>query len=498
MSNLFDQLSALAQGYLPNVLVAIVILVVGWLAALAIAGAVRAAVNKTWPKKQLAEQADVDVEPAKIGAWTGRVVFYALLIFVLAGAFQVLRLESVAGPLDTMLQRLTGYLPQLAGGAILIGVAWLIGSVLRLIVRQGLSRTSLDERIAKSAGLAEQAPLSRSLGDVVFWLTLLLFVPAILGVLELEGLVAPLQAMVDDLVRVLPDLLGATVILLLGWFLARVVRQIVTALLASAGADRLGERVGMGAEAGGRSLSAVIGLIVYALILIPAAIAAFDALGIEAVSAPATGMLSQVLSAIPLLFGAAVLLGIAYLVGRALSGLVSALLTGIGFDRLFERLGLHVSTGTEGRTPSEIAGYLVLVAVILVAAIEASNLLGFFALSELATDFFQFGAGLLLGLAILGVGLYLGNLAYRAIPRGEERWYEHLASAARIAIVVLAATMALEQTGVAEDVVTLAFTLVLGAIAAAVAIAFGLGARDTAGGIVKRWVGSEPPDASGG
>lgn len=487
MSDLLARLQGLLSGYLPNALTALAILVLGWLAALLVAALTRGAMNRLTSGRRLEETTKGQVKPVMLGVWTGRIVFYALMVFVLAGAFQALRLQSVAGPLDTMLQRLTTYLPQLAGAAILLGLAWLIGSVLRFAVTRGLARTRLDDRLAEGAGFEARRPLSEILGDVVFWGTLLLFIPAVLGVLELEGLVAPLEGMTDDVLAVLPDLLGATLLLLAGWLVAKILSRVVTGLLTAGGLDRLGQRVGMGPEAGPRRLSAVVGLVVYALVLIPTAIAAFDALRIESISAPATAMLSRLLNAIPLLFGAALLVGVGYVVARVLSGLTASLLEGFGFDRLFSRLGLEVEPGEAGQTPSQIAGYLVLVAVMVITAIEAADLLGFQALAGLATDFFQFGARLLLGLVIFGVGLYLGNLAYEAIPRRAGRWPGVYPTAARVAIIVLATTMALQQTGVAADIVTLTFTLVLGAIAVAAAIAFGLGARDAARRVVEDW-----------
>jgi hypothetical protein len=223
-------------------------------------------------------------------------------------------------------------------------------------------------------------------------------------------------------------------------------------------------------------------------VLIPAAIAAFDALRIDAISRPATTMLNQLLAAVPLIFGAAVVLGVAFLIGRMVAGLATNILSGVGFDGLFEKMGLRTGAEGEGNTPSQVAGYLILVAIMLIASIEAASLLGFGALSDLVTEFFAFGARLLLGLVIFGVGLYLGNLAHRAIPRGEGRWSGMYASAARIAIVVLATAMALQQTGVAQEIVTLAFSLVLGAIAVAAAIAFGIGAKDAAAREVNRWL----------
>ncbi len=488
MQEMFSQLIDQVGAYVPNLLGAIAIVVIGWLLALVIAGLVRRAINRVMARRKVSETLEAEgAEPPQFGTWAGRIVFYVLMAFVLAAAFQTLQLRALSGPLDSMLQQFTAFLPQLVGAAVLLALAWGIGAVLRLIVSRALARTALDEKVADSAGLGTQKPLSKTLGDVVFWLPLLLFLPAVLGVLELQGLLGPLQTMFDDLFGMLPNILGAALILLIGWFIAKIVRQVVTALLSAVGLDRLGERVGMGPEAGPRRLSAVVGLLAYALVLIPAAIAAFDTLQIDAISRPATTMLNQLLAAVPLIFGAAVVLGVAFLVGRVVAGLVSNILSGVGFDTLFEKMGLRAGAGAETNAPSQVAGYLVLVAIMLVAAIEAASLLGFGVLSDLAREFFAFGTRLLLGLVIFGVGLYLGNLAHRAIPRGKGRWTGLYATAARVAIVVLATAMALQQTGVAQEIVTLAFSLVLGAIAVAAAIAFGIGAKDAAGREVDRW-----------
>jgi hypothetical protein len=55
---------------------------------------------------------------------------------------------------------------------------------------------------------------------------------------------------------------------------------------------------------------------------------------------------------------------------------------------------------------------------------------------------------------------------------------------------VFAGTLALRQTQIAEDIVNMAFTLILGAIAVATALAFGLGARDLAARELERWLDS--------
>jgi hypothetical protein len=62
-----------------------------------------------------------------------------------------------------------------------------------------------------------------------------------------------------------------------------------------------------------------------------------------------------------------------------------------------------------------------------------------------------------------------------------------LAKMAKGAVVLISMFLALEQVGVAGEIITAAFTLVLGAVALAVGLAFGLGNRELAGEITRRW-----------
>src|SRR5688572_10894792 len=168
--------------------------------------------------------------------------------------------------------------------------------------------------------------------------------------------------MLNQVFGYLPNIVAAGLILLVGWFVARIVQRIVTGLLAAAGIDSLADRVGLTQVLGRQSLSGLLGLVVYIFILVPVLISALNALQIEAITRPATNMLDTFLAAIPNIFAAAVVLVIAYVVGRLVSGLLTNLLAGVGFDALPARLGLTRGLAAAGqRTPSEIVGTLVLV-----------------------------------------------------------------------------------------------------------------------------------------
>ncbi len=491
LNQIIQQIGQAIGAYLPNLLGALAILIVGWLIALVVAAVVRGALRRTNIDDRLARRL-VGQEVARgidVAQWVAKVAYYVILLIVLVAFFQALGLTIVTQPLNQLLNQLFQAIPRLLGAAVLILLAWLIATFLRTLVSGALKTARLDERVGGQVGIEEgrAVPLSKTLGDAVYWLVFLLFLPAVLDSLSLQGLLQPVQNMIDVVLSFLPNLLGAGLILIVGWFVARVVQRIATNLLAAVGTDQLSERIGLAHVLGKQKLSGVLGLIVYILILIPVLIAALNALALEAITRPAGNMLDTILAALPALFGAGLVLIIAYAVGRVVAGLVTNMLTGIGFNTILARLGLGQAPAQGQRTPSEIVGYLVLVAIMLFAAIEAARVLGFAVLAELITQFTVFAAQVIVGLIIFAMGLYLSNVAARLVRESGMSQSDLLAPAARISILVLASAMALRQMGLASDIINLAFGLLLGAIGVAVALAFGLGGRDLAARELEAW-----------
>jgi hypothetical protein len=333
-------------------------------------------------------------------------------------------------------------------------------------------------------------PLSQTIAEIVYYLVLLLFLPMVLNALTLGGLLEPLQLMISKILGFLPNLFAAAIILVIGWFIARILQKIVTSLLVALGAERLSEKVGLSKVLGEQGVSGLIGLVVYILILIPVLIAALQALALEAITQPVSNMLDQILGAVPALFGAALVLAIAYILGKVIAELVANLLSAIGFDSVLVWLGLGKEPVEGAKKPSQIAGYIVLVAIMLFALIEASQILNFALLANLIYEFTIFAGHVLMGLIILTIGIYLANLAYNAVISGGKSQAKMLAQAARISILVFAGAMALRQMGLANEIINLAFGLLLGAIAVAVALAFGLGGREIAAREIQKWLES--------
>jgi hypothetical protein len=326
-----------------------------------------------------------------------------------------------------------------------------------------------------------QPPLSEALGNIVYWFIILLFVPSILAALGMAETLAPIVAMLTTLMLYLPNILGAILVFVIGWYVAKIVRRIVVNFLTALGADNWGQRIGLSTATGGQTLSGIIGTVVYVLILIPVLISALQVLDIAAISVPATNMLNSLLAAIPAIFGALIILAVTYFIARLVADLVASLLTGVGFNRVLAVVGLGSEPAEGQRTPAEVVGYLVLVVLMIFAAVEAAAILGFGQVAILLTQFLVFAGQIALGVVVLWLGLFLANLARSVIQRtAGERAYL-LSQLTYVLIVIFTVAMGLRQMGIASDIVNLAFGLLLGAVAVAVALAFGLGSREIAG-----------------
>lgn len=493
----------LIGAYVPSLLGALLVLIVGWVLAAFLARGARAAVRHSETGDRVATWfTGTDVKGNDIEVWTGRVVFYTVLVFVLVGFFQILGLSEVTAPLLSFLNEIFTYLPRLIGPAILIAVAWFLAKILKILVVRALTAAKVDERLASEADLGREKPfsLAQTLGEGVYWLTFLLFLPAILNALHLGGLLEPVRGMVDEVLAFFPNLLASALILAIGWLAARIIRKITVNVLSALGTDRLSERVGLDGSLGSQTLSGLVGLVVYILILVPVIVASLNALQLDAITAPASQMLVAFLGALPKLFAATVLLFIAFVVGRIIGGFVENLLSGMGLDALVARMGLTVKTTDEQRMRvSKGISRLVLVAILFFASIEALYLIGFDAVADLGADFLVFAGNILIGIVVIGIGLYLANLGAAAIRSMKIANAEMLAMVARAAIIILAIAVGLGEMGLATEIIALAFGILFGAIALSLALAFGIGGRDTAGRLFESWVSNiEPPSRGKG
>lgn len=203
-------------------------------------------------------------------------------------------------------------------------------------------------------------------------------------------------------------------------------------------------------------------------------------------------MIANFVDFLPNLLGAIAILLVGLIVAKLLEKGTDALLERLHFDEALDRGGVNRALARTGTRldPSSLVARLVFWVVALVAILMASNALGLTAVSAMFNSLITYIPNIIVAVLIVILGMLLGEFLRDVIAAsmGGVSGYSILGRAAKGIIVTLAVFMALDQLGVAEDIVRTAFTLLLGAVALAAGLAFGLGCRDLAGEYMRRWV----------
>jgi hypothetical protein len=398
--------------------------------------------------------------------------------------------------------------PKILIAILILIVTWIVARAVSWVLRKAIDRSpALKKHVT---GTPEET-VGHQLGTIAKLIIWLVGIMAALRFLGVGQILSPINDLVTQIFTFLPHLIAAGLIFFVGLVVARIVRRLVETVLVAANVDGLLARIGIGSTEGTvrtapdavppgampgstrASIARAAGVLVYALIIIPVAIAALQALEITAISAPATAMLDQILAAIPHVLAAALWLGIAFVAGRFLKSIIEAILPPTGFDDAVRSTGVLPPTAF----PSRIVANIAMIAVILAAAIEAASQLGGGTVAIFLAQVTALGGKVIFGTLIIVVGILLARIIAKLVGSGTgEGGYAQ--ALVRYAIIALFTAIGLTFMGLADQIVMLAFGLILGSAAIACALAFGLGGRDAAAHILERWAdrnggGAMPP-----
>lgn len=328
-------------------------------------------------------------------------------------------------------------------------------------------------------------------GDIAFWLILLVGIMLALQPLGLSQVLEPVRQLTTNTFAYVPNLIGAGLVFFIGLVIAKIVRRIVESALLAANADRWlrntglletgGMAAGTGTTADKVSLSRSLGSLAFYLVMIPITIMALDTLRIHAISEPATEMLTRIGVALPQIVGALILLGIGYIIGRLAKQFLEQLLPAAGFDRAVSTLGFTA----ESTTPSRTVGTIAMIAILIFAAIMAAEQLDSAIIATMLAQVLELGSRVLFGTGIILGGVVIARIVSKLVSgAGSENW---LPAILKWSIIALAVAMGLSFMGLANEIVIIAFASIIGSAAVACALAFGLGGRVTAHHMLEKW-----------
>lgn len=362
-------------------------------------------------------------------------------------------------------------LPGIVGALVVLLLGFFIAGIIRKLVEKLMGRTSIDEKIGRK--MQTSIRIDKFVAKLAYYLIVVYTLIVVLNLLGVDGVLEPLQDMLNKFVGFLPNVIGAGIIAFAGYIISSIGSE-ATGFL-SERLEGFGRKIGL--DAGSVDLSKIVKQIVFIIIFIPILIVALDTLNMDAISQPATEMLNTLLNAIPKIIAAVLLLGVFFIVGKYVVTIVSDLLRNLGLDNLANKMGLNRVIGETSL--SGLIGNVALFFIMFMGVIAAADKLELAQVQDILSNIMNIAGKVFFGLIIMMAGIFLSNLVTDMLSKSEGNGY--MIPVAKFAVMGIFLAFALHTMGIAESIVNLAFGLTLGSVAIAFALSFGLGGRAAAG-----------------
>jgi Conserved TM helix len=212
----------------------------------------------------------------------------------------------------------------------------------------------------------------------------------------------------------------------------------------------------------------------------------------DAVFLALTNALNTFLNAIPQVIGALLIIIIGWLIAGLVARIVRELLARAGADRLFAEHGGQVyGSRSEQFKPSIVTSEIVKWVIRFIFLVAAANVLGMTQVSVLLNQVLLWIPNLIVAAVILLVAPLIARFVRGAIEVGAGQMgftnAPTLGRIAEVAIIAFAVLIAIDQLGIASDLINTVFIGLVAALALGFGLAFGLGGRDVASRITEQW-----------
>ena len=344
--------------------------------------------------------------------------------------------------------------------------SWLVTKLLKLVkLDQKFDKWGINEGTVGTS--------TKFIGKLVYLIVFLIFVPDALEAIGITSVSSPINRFVSVFIEYLPNIVAAVILVYVGVLVAQILGQIVSVLLKKTKIDTLIKRVDS-EEKNPVLLSDILVKILTSVIILITIVSALGILNIEAISAPAIGIVNSVFNAIPNIILAVVVVAIGALVANLACSLLYNVMIAVNFDGVVKKVLPQLKVSA-----TKLVVNLVKAIIIIFVAAQGIQALNLSVLSMLVVEITAYlplviKAAVILLVAFIGTNV-LESVIIKANPKAV-----CLVKIVKVGIFTVAGFMILSQLGIAPAIVETAFVVVLSAVAVSFALAFGLGGKDFA------------------
>lgn len=308
--------------FIPNLIAAAALAVVGWVLATIARTALHAVLSKTQMDEKLSSEVGVSPMSENIA----NIAYWFILLMFLPMVLGQLGLNGLLAPVSNMVSKVLDFVPNILVAGVIVFVGVVVAKLLRGIVTN-LVNTFKIQAIAQKAGVSDHTKLGNMAGTLVYLLVLIPFIIAALDALKIEAISRPATNMLNQIMEAIPNVIAAVVILALAYFIAKFIAGIVSSLLENSGINDLPAKLGFANALGTKRVSDIVGYLIIFFTMLFATIEAANRLGFVQVSGLVTSFIA---------FGANVLLGTAIItvgfwLANVLAGVVERSQNGSSF-----------------------------------------------------------------------------------------------------------------------------------------------------------------------
>lgn len=384
--------------------------------------------------------------------------------------------------INELFNKIYSALPGLLGAALLLVIALFMAFLAKKLTTKGLDKVEFDSKLQKW-GMAKNDEESNifieTIGSLVYFVTILLFTPFIFTGLNLSGVADPVIIMLDKFWDFIPNLLVSVMIIIIGSYLCKFIKKLSRNLFEGIDVDRWYRKL-IGQQETAEfvtetRLADVLSSIIYVLIYIPIITVALQILEVSTISDPIVSVLNQIVSVIPNVLAAVVLVIIGNFIAKLVADLIESMLKTSGIDKYSQYLNFKGETSI---LISNVSAQIIQAVLMIFFLVEAISVLQLDVLNSIGNSIIAYLPAVVSSVIILAVGIIGGNVlaTFLAKVSGSKLFGEFI----RYGVIIFAVFMTLDQLKFAQTIVNTSFTMLLGAFAVAFALAFGLGGRDFA------------------
>jgi hypothetical protein len=213
----------------------------------------------------------------------------------------------------------------------------------------------------------------------------------------------------------------------------------------------------------------------------------------EAIFYSLTNALVRFVSFLPALIGAVLILIIGWFISGLLARLIERGLKAIGFEGLVERSGIGEFIRRSGTnlTTSSVIATLIKYFIFLIFVQAAANVIGIPQLTEIINRIILFIPNVIIAMAIIVIGTFIAQFLSGSVRSSVSELGvgnpNLLAKLTQYVVLGFAVIAAIDQLGIAATLVNTLLIGLIGSVALAIGLAFGLGGRDVAAQITQKW-----------